>query len=109
MKLASSLGVVVRDLTSECTPQVLAGMAWSMAKLMYGNVPLRQSMASASLHRISEFLARELSTMAWAFSRWSVPHMPLLDSISAAALPIIAEFDSMACSNTVWSYAALGI
>lgn len=50
------------------------------------------SLASASLPTLSEYIPSGLATTAWAFARLRVLHQPLLEAIASAAIPKITEF-----------------
>lgn len=55
MRLVNCIRGVLLGSEGEDTPQVLASTAWSLAKFLLGDSPLLDSIAAASIPRISEF------------------------------------------------------
>lgn len=74
------------------------------------DMTLRESLSSASIARITEFLGYELGVTVWAFSGLAFVDKPLRQAISSASIaPISAALprDSQSLSRTAWAFSEL--
>jgi len=71
-------------------------------------MPLLQSIASAAMPKIADFVPQGLANTLWAFSRLDFNDLPLIRAISSAARSRIGEFSSQNLSNTAWALASMG-
>merc|ERR1712032_38345 len=95
--------------SSQWDAQALANTAWACSAIAMKHIPLLQSIAAASLRRITEEKSQERSNTAWAFATMELKDWPLMEAISASSLPIITYFDSQGRSNLAWACAQLWV
>jgi hypothetical protein len=60
----------------------IVNLAWAYSKMAILDKPLRDSLSSAALPRLTEFEEQNLTQTAWSLAAWSVLHMPLMNSLA---------------------------
>jgi len=114
------------------SPQHLANLAWSFAKLLEKDTKLLASISATALEMIGEarghhhldgksgvcvgahnlfraFNPQDLANTAWSLSRLVVLNTTLREAIAASARAQITAFRPQHLQNTAWAFASLEV
>lgn len=64
---------------------MLAGTAWSFAKMLWNDSPLLAALSTEVLRHLHAFEPKDLANTAWSWARMLLLDLPLFDAISASA------------------------
>lgn len=84
-------------------------IAWSIATLEFFDTPLRESISSSALRKISEYDAESLANIAWSVADLPMRDVPLLKSLSSSAIRKITEYEITNLAKLSWANAFLGM
>jgi len=81
----------------------MANSAWAESARQGVIMPLRASIAAASIKKLSSFSPFVLSCIAWSVAEISYFDAPLLHATAAASIRLITAYNEDALALTAWA------